>query len=167
MSKAINILIVVVLISAIAMLLYPTISDQYSQYVNNRRILSYNREIEVVDPVDNAEMMAAAHAYNDAIRNTEIRDAFNEAAAETSAEYRALLNPNGDGVMGVIEIPKIGIRLPIYHGTDDAGSPGARVTWRAPAFRWAVKTPTAASRATGGCPARSCLRTWTGWSGAM
>lgn len=121
MSKAINILIVVVLISAIAMLLYPTISDQYSQYVNNRRILSYNREIEVVDPVDNAEMMAAAHAYNDAIRNTEIRDAFNEAAAETSAEYRALLNPNGDGVMGVIEIPKIGIRLPIYHGTDDAG----------------------------------------------
>ena len=121
MSKAINILIVVVLISAIAMLLYPTVSDQYSQYVNNRRILSYNREIETVDPTANLEMLEAARAYNKSIQNTEIRDAFNEAAEETSEEYLAQLNPRGDGIMGIIEIPKIGVRLPIFHGTDDAG----------------------------------------------
>ena len=120
MSKAINILIVVVLISAIAMLLYPTVSDQYNQYVNNRRILSYSREIETVDPTANREILEAARAYNESIRNTEIRDAFNEAAEETSEEYRAQLNPNGNGVMGIIEIPKIGVRLPVYHGTNDA-----------------------------------------------
>ena len=121
MSKAINILIVVVLISAVAMLLYPTVSDQYSQYVNNRRILSYSREIETIDPTANLEMMAAARAYNEVIKNTEIKDAFNEAAMETSQEYQALLNPNGNGVMGIIEIPKIGVRLPIFHGTAEAG----------------------------------------------
>ena len=120
MSKAINVLIVVVLISAIAMLLYPTVSDQYSQYANNRRILSYSREIEVIDPTANAEMLSAARAYNEVIKNTEIRDAFDEAAIETSEEYQALLNPNGDGVMGLIEIPKIGVRLPIYHGTNES-----------------------------------------------
>ena len=121
MSKVINILIVVVLISAIAMLLYPTVSDQYSQFLNNRRILSYNREVETVDPGENQEMLAAARAYNESIRQVEIKDAFDAAAEESSAAYQALLDPNGDGVMGIIEIPKIGVRLPVYHGTGDAG----------------------------------------------
>ena len=121
MSKAINILIVVVLISAIAMLLYPTVSDQYSQFVNNRRILSYSREVQRVEPEANREMLEAARAYNEALREIEIRDAFDAARQETSQEYARLLNPAGDGVMGVIEIPKIGIRLPIFHGTGDEG----------------------------------------------
>lgn len=121
MSRAINILITVVLISAIAMLLYPTVSDQYSQFINNRRILSYNREVDSTDPTISAEALAAARAYNEGILNTEIHDAFNDAAIESSPEYQALLNLNGDGVMGIIEIPKIGVKLPIYHGTSDMG----------------------------------------------
>ncbi len=121
MSKAISILIVVVLISAIAMLLYPTVSDQYNLFLNNRRILSYTRQVETVDSAENAEMMAAARAYNERINNTQIRDAFDEADADASAEYYSLLNPNGDGIMGIIEIPRIGVRLPVYHGTGEVG----------------------------------------------
>lgn len=34
--------------------------------------------------------------------------------------YDDLLNPNGDGVMGMLAIPKIDVRLPIRHGVDDA-----------------------------------------------
>ncbi|MBR2697652.1 MAG: class C sortase [Clostridia bacterium] len=121
MTKAISILIAVILISAIAMLLYPTVSDQYSQFLNNRRILSYTRQVEAVDPTAGTEMMAAARAYNEVIRNTDIKDAFDAAATESSAEYQSLLNPNGDGIMGIIEIPRIGVRLPVYHGTGDVG----------------------------------------------
>lgn len=33
--------------------------------------------------------------------------------------YQEVLNVNGDGVMGYIEIPKIGVYLPIYHGTSE------------------------------------------------
>ncbi len=121
MTKAISILIAVILISAIAMLLYPTVSDQYSQFLNNRRILSYTRQVDAVDPTAGTEMMAAARAYNEEIRNTDIKDAFDAAATDSSAEYQSLLNPNGDGIMGIIEIPKIGVRLPVYHGTGDVG----------------------------------------------
>lgn len=121
MTKAISILIAVILISAIAMLLYPTVSDQYSQFLNNRRILSYTRQVDAVDPTAGTEMMAAARAYNEEIRNTDIKDAFDAAATNSSAEYQSLLNPNGDGIMGIIEIPKIGVRLPVYHGTGDVG----------------------------------------------
>lgn len=121
MSKAISILIVVVLISAIAMLLYPTVSDQYNLFLNNRRILSYTRQVDTVDSSANAEMLEAARAYNDLMRNTKVKDAFDAAAAESSAEYQSLLNPNGDGIMGIIEIPRIGVRLPVFHGTGEVG----------------------------------------------
>jgi sortase A len=35
-------------------------------------------------------------------------------------EYTALLNWNGDGIMGYLEIPSIQVKLPIYHGTSEA-----------------------------------------------
>lgn len=36
-----------------------------------------------------------------------------------SDNYDNLLNVRGDGIMGYVEIPKIDVNLPIYHGTDD------------------------------------------------
>ena len=33
--------------------------------------------------------------------------------------YNSLLNLSGKGIMGTIQIPKIDVNLPIYHGTDD------------------------------------------------
>lgn len=35
-------------------------------------------------------------------------------------EYDKQLNITGDGIMGTIEIPKIDVNLPIYHGTSDS-----------------------------------------------
>ena len=34
--------------------------------------------------------------------------------------YEALLNVSGNGIMGYIEIPKINVSLPIYHGTEES-----------------------------------------------
>lgn len=33
--------------------------------------------------------------------------------------YWGLLDPDGSGIMGYIEIPRISVRLPIYHGTTE------------------------------------------------
>lgn len=45
---------------------------------------------------------------------------FSEEALKSAAEnYENLLNIRGDGIMGYVEIPKIDINLPIYHGTGD------------------------------------------------
>lgn len=121
MSKIINILLTVFIISALALLLYPTVSDQYSQYKSARRIYSYSTASEDLTPDDYTDMLDAAHAYNAGLREVQIQDVFTEAARQSSPEYLGLLNPNDDGVMGVIEIPKIGVRLPIYHTTEDYG----------------------------------------------
>jgi len=39
---------------------------------------------------------------------------------EQKKEYNALLDVNGSGIMGYLDIPKISVTLPIYHGTDEA-----------------------------------------------
>lgn len=120
-SKIINILIVVVVLSAVAVVLYPTVSDQYNQFMNTRRIYDYDWMADTMDPSENRELMAEAEEYNRELRTVEIQDVFTEAARRSSPRYRGLLNPNGDGIMGVLEIPKIGVKLPIFHTTEDDG----------------------------------------------
>ena len=121
MTKIISILIAIVLISAAGLMLYPTISDQYNQFQNARRIYSYNRSVESQGQKGNLRMLDDALKYNERLKHTGIYDAFTEVVTETSEEYREILDPGGDGIMGYVEIPKIGSRLPIYHSTDDYG----------------------------------------------
>lgn len=122
MSKfVINFLLVLIVLSAAALLLYPTLSDQYNQYMNTRRIYSYNQMVETMEPTDYSKLLEEARAYNDELKEVEIKDVFTEAAERSSPIYRNLLNPNGDGIMGILEIPKIGLSLPIYHTTEAYG----------------------------------------------
>lgn len=121
MQKIINFLIALIVLSALGVVLYPTVSDQVNQYLNTQRIYSYDWMSETMDPAENRELMAEAREYNQTFRGASIHDVFTEAAQRSSPRYRGLLNPNGDGIMGVIEIPKIGVKLPIYHTTDDYG----------------------------------------------
>ena len=81
------------------------------------------------------EALKAAHRYNRELARSgqpvlgEAADPFTsasggssvsgkDAASETDRNYQSQLN-SGDGVMGTIRIPKIGVKLPIYHGTSD------------------------------------------------
>lgn len=63
-----------------------------------------------------------AVAYNLAITpGAQHTDSFSQESLTAAAEdYKDLLNLAGNGTMGYVEIPSIGITLPIYHGTSDA-----------------------------------------------
>ena len=50
-------------------------------------------------------------------RQTRLYDAFSGEIEQMESEYESLLNVDGSGMMGSIEIPKIAVYLPIYHGT--------------------------------------------------
>lgn len=62
-----------------------------------------------------------AQAYNRSLLDSEayLTDPFDpEAVLDPTVEpYASLLNVQGDGVMGYVEIPSISVKLPIYHGT--------------------------------------------------
>ena len=108
---------VFILILGLGIMAYPTFSDWWNSFHQSRAIASYAAAVEETDPALLKEMLAEAEAYNERLLHRSNRWEFTE---EEAAEYEALLDLTGSGVMGYIQINKIGVSLPIYHGTDES-----------------------------------------------
>lgn len=102
-------------------LIYPTVADQWNTYRQSRLISSYERTINEMEPEDFTAEWEKARAFNDTLtQNSIYGDVFGEEDQELEdTEYWQVLNVGGDGVMGYLSIPKINIKLSIYHGTGD------------------------------------------------
>ena len=102
-------------------LVYPTVADQWNTYRQSRLISSYERTINEMEPEDFTAEWEKARAFNDTLtQNSIYGDVFGEEDQELEdTEYWQVLNVGGDGVMGYLSIPKINIKLSIYHGTGD------------------------------------------------
>ena len=103
-------------------LFYPTISSQWNKYRDSLLISEYTQKVQDYSEEQYRDVYQAAKAYNDQHLTNYILDAFDESAEEyiLTHPYDTLLNPLGDYVMGYIEIPKIDVSLPIYHGVGTA-----------------------------------------------
>lgn len=107
---------------ALGLTLYPVISNFINQKYASEIFTSYQ---EVIAQTDNSVLVQErekAIAYNQTlVPGTESNNSYTqEALLSASEEYDSLLNLSGDGIMGYIEIPKINVHLPIYHGTGDS-----------------------------------------------
>lgn len=102
-------------------LAYPTISNQWNTYRQNQLISSYNNEIEDMTPEDFSAEWQKAEDFNANItQNNLYGDVFGEDDGDLkNTDYWKVLNVADDGVMGYLSIPKINIKLAIYHGTGD------------------------------------------------
>ena len=100
------------------MTLYPVISNHVNEKYASEIHTAYE---EVIQQADNSALLRAkelAIAYNESITPGAADDAYSQAALlEASVDYEAQLNIAGNGTMGYVEIPKINVNLPIYHGT--------------------------------------------------
>ena len=102
-------------------LIYPTVADQWNTYRQSRLISSYENRIRKMEPEDFTAQWEKARAFNDTlIQNSIYGDVFGEEDQELEdTDYWQVLNVGGDGVMGYLSIPKINIKLSIYHGTSE------------------------------------------------
>ena len=102
-------------------LVYPTVADQWNTYRQSRLISSYEDRIQEMEPEDFTAEWEKARAFNDTLtQNSIYGDVFGEEDQELEdTDYWQILNVGGDGVMGYLSIPKINIKLSIYHGTSD------------------------------------------------
>lgn len=102
-------------------LAYPTISDQWNTYRQSRLISSYESAVEEMTPEDFTQEWEAARQFNSTLTQNNIYgDVFASDQEELeNTEYWKVLNIGGDGVMGYLSIPKINVRISIYHGTSD------------------------------------------------
>lgn len=112
-----NIFVFLVFVVGAGILFYPTVSNMWNQYRNSRLITNYSTSVSKMDDDKINDVLAEAQEYNQNHTVNSIVDAFNqEDDYVLSHPYDSLLNPNGDEVMGYLDIPKIHISLAIYHG---------------------------------------------------
>ena len=109
----------IIFILALLLTLYPVISNIYNQRHQSLIHTAYEEVLQQADTQDLERIRELAIAYNEAIVPGTAEEAYSQAALlEASVDYQSQLDPSGNGIMGYIEIPKISVNLPIYHGTD-------------------------------------------------
>lgn len=104
---------------SLGLTLYPVISNFVNQKYASEIHTAYQ---EVIQQTDNTELLKArelAVSYNRAITpGSTTEEAYSqEVLLAASEDYDSQLNIGSDGIMGYVEIPKISVNLPIYHGT--------------------------------------------------
>ena len=124
MKKKLNIIVIAVLfLAGLSVLLYPFVANQWNSYRQSRLMSSYEEGVAEKDAngeIDYEAEWERARAYNDALMPMILPDSFAVAEASDRDEaYMSCLNINGDEIMGIVEIPKIDVELPIYHTTDE------------------------------------------------
>ncbi len=110
-----NIILILIFLVGLSVMLYPTVSDYVNQKNQSRAVASYSEEVESLSDVDYQAYFDAADDYNR--RLAETPDAFYR--PEEVSGYTDTLDVSGTGIMGYITISKIGVELPVYHGTSD------------------------------------------------
>ena len=113
---------VVSFLLALGITLYPIISTHYNDKHQSEIHIAYQEHVRQVDTSTIEEVRKLADAYNKSISTAvQLTKGFSgENLFWASEDYNSQLNLTGNGVMGYIKVPTIGVNLPIYHGTDDA-----------------------------------------------
>lgn len=112
-----TILLVVIVLAGLCLLLYPSFSDWWNSMHQSRAIAAYVETVDAMSQEEIDEILAVAREYNERLWHRQNRWVLSE---EEQAEYNSLLDVSGNGIMGYISIPVIGVNLPIYHGTEES-----------------------------------------------
>ena len=109
-----------VLIFVIGFLLcvYPLISSAYQSWQQGQLIRSFESTVDQMDETDIDSIWKETEEYNSMLFQTQGLSIGSIDAAILS-RYDELLDTNNNGIMSRLEIPKIGVSLPVYHGTED------------------------------------------------
>ena len=99
----------------ICVLLYPSFSNYWNSKTQTRAITNYESVLEHLEPADYSAIFQKAHEYNAALYAT----AFPLTDYRDVPGYYETLKVEGVDIMGYVKIDKIGVELPLYHGTSD------------------------------------------------
>lgn len=111
-----TILLLAVFFTGLSVLLYPAISNYINSRHQSRVIADYTERVENMPEEQYEEILEEARAYNASLADGIQEFKEGEPKDET---YKNLLDINGEGMMGYIVIEKLGVRMPVYHGTAD------------------------------------------------
>lgn len=114
--------IILIFIAGIGTMSYPLVSSVINNIDSRNHVEEYTKTTKQMSSEETLEMFKQAEEYNHSLTNNVIiTDPFDEKAyKKIGANYENALNVDGNGLIGYIDIPKINVYLPIYHGTAEA-----------------------------------------------
>ena len=110
-----TIILILIFLVGLSVMLYPTVSDYVNQRHQSRALASYDETVNEMSDADYTAYFEAADAYNQRLAATP--NSF--FTPEQVSGYDETLDVSGTGIMGYITIPRIGVELPVFHGTSD------------------------------------------------
>ena len=116
-----SLLIIFLFLAGASTVIYPMASNLFYEKNQSHVLEEYDETMEQLAQEELDRERQAAQEYNRSLLESEafLTDPFDpELVLDPTVEpYASLLNLEGNGIMGYVEIPKISVNLPIYHGT--------------------------------------------------
>lgn len=112
-----TIIAILVFITGLSLLLYPTVSNYWNSLHQSRVVANYSDTLAKMDKKEKQYAIDQAVQYNESLVLNGNR--FSPSDSDLSL-YKSLLNADGTGMMGYITIPEIRCKLAIYHSVDDS-----------------------------------------------
>lgn len=111
-----TIILISVFLVGLSVLLYPTVSNYLNQSNATHAIGNYDQVLNSMGAEENGSLLARAQEYN---RGLAAHPPRLVNGAPQGEDYRALLDVTGNGMIGYLTIKRLGVMLPIYHGTSE------------------------------------------------
>ncbi|SCZ80992.1 class C sortase [Pseudobutyrivibrio xylanivorans] len=111
------------MIAGLSLLFYPLVANIWNNHVQATLVNNYTEAVSTAiesGAINTEGELEKAYQYNEDLLPSILPDSFAEAEANgTDERYMSILNANGDGIMGYIQIPAINIKLPVFHTTNE------------------------------------------------
>ncbi len=116
-NGTINFIIILLLFAGAALFLYPVFSSYLAELHQTEVVMEYDASVQKMQEEELAKEWKKAEEYNESLAGEPVRDPFLEGSGMALPQnYLEILRIFD--TMGTVEIPKIAVNLPIYHGTD-------------------------------------------------
>ena len=116
-KNGLTMILLFILLLGVGLIAYPTFADWWNSFHQSRAVASYAEAVADMNAEEYEKIIRKAEKYNKKLAESGILWNLDE---EQQKEYEEQLNIGTSGIMGYIDIPKINVMLPIYHGIDEA-----------------------------------------------
>ena len=113
----VTLLLFLIGLTGVGLIAYPSFADWWNSFHQSRAVASYAEAVADMNREEYNHIIEEAENYNKQLARTGVLWTLDE---EQEKKYTSLLNVNQTGIMGYIDIPKIKVMLPVYHGVDEA-----------------------------------------------
>ena len=109
-------IVAVIIIGGVGLVAYPFVADWWNAQVSGKAVKDYTQSVAELDTDDVDSMRDAARSFNESLASRPDQFTLSD---QDMREYEKCLDVTGTGIMAYVSIPKLDVKLPVYHGVSD------------------------------------------------